>query len=123
GPVTSYFRTHFNFFGNPATARIKLRYAVDDGAVFYLNGAEFFRVRMPVGVITSSTLATAEPPIDPAIFEGPFDLALTNLKSGDNLVAVEVHQNAIASPDVVFGAELTASWPSVLLEPLPELRI
>ena len=35
---------------------------LDDGAVFYVNGAEAKRVRMAAGVVTNLTIATGQPP-------------------------------------------------------------
>jgi len=43
---------------NPASfTSLKLRYLIDDGAVFYLNGQEIYRYNMPTGTITSTTQA------------------------------------------------------------------
>ena len=50
GPTTYYFRKTFVFNGNPATTAFLFRSIVDDGAVFYLNGVEFFRQNMPPGL-------------------------------------------------------------------------
>jgi hypothetical protein len=41
-----------------------------------------------------------------ANFEGPYYVCVTNLTSGDNVLAVEVHQNSPTSSDMVFGLEL-----------------
>jgi hypothetical protein len=46
--------------------------------------------------------------VDNARYEGPFDLELTNLVSGTNILAVELHQSWEFSEDVVFAAELEA---------------
>ncbi|HSH17075.1 MAG TPA: immunoglobulin domain-containing protein, partial [Verrucomicrobiae bacterium] len=45
GPVY-YFRTWFVSPSDATTANLTLRYVVDDGAVFYLNGHELHRVRV-----------------------------------------------------------------------------
>src|SRR5206468_3124778 len=96
---------------NGATAGVCLRliHLVDDGAVFYLNGLEILRTGMPPGPIDGSTLASRE--VDSARYEGPFDIEVTNLVAGQNVLAVEVHQGSFASPDVVFGAELETIVP------------
>src|SRR5262245_33050679 len=49
GRTTYYFRTRFNFTGNPAGLTLRATAYVDDGAVFYLNGTELHRVRLPAG--------------------------------------------------------------------------
>ena len=46
--------------------------------------------------------------LEPHVVEGPFDLPARALRSGDNVLAVEVHQSTSASVDVVFGGELIA---------------
>ncbi len=57
--ITTYFRKSFNVV-NPANySSLDLSLICDDGAVVYLNGTEIYRQGMPVGAITSSTLATA----------------------------------------------------------------
>jgi hypothetical protein len=106
--VTDYFRTHFNFSGDPANAVLRLRHAIDDGAVFYLNGQEVHRNRVPEGQnYATFTTRAVETEI-----EGPFLLPTTALVAGDNVLAGEVHQNSGVSADVVFGAELVQAFPA-----------
>jgi hypothetical protein len=109
---TYYFRTHFNMPNSPAGFALVFSNYIDDGAVFYLNGAEIGRVRMEPAPapVTYLSLATACPPNGcDATFEAP-DLfriggdAMTNLVVGDNVLAAEVHQHDGASSDIVFGA-------------------
>jgi hypothetical protein len=88
---------------------LSLRDVVEDGAVYYLNGSEIFRNRMPLGPVafTTTTPSAAEPqPVS-----GPFILAITNLWPGGNVLAVEVHQNGLDSSDLEFAAELMANIP------------
>ena len=58
--VTYYFRTHFDIGSNPGATSLSFSNYVDDGAVFYLNGAEVYRLNMPAPptVISNATLAT-----------------------------------------------------------------
>jgi hypothetical protein len=108
--ITDYFRTHFNFTGDPATTRLQLRHAVDDGAIFYLNGQEIHRFyfEQGIGEITYTNLAGVNftPGDHENRWEGPFAIPSTALVQGDNVIAVEVHQNSPTSSDVVFGMEL-----------------
>lgn len=106
GPVTSYFRQTFQFAGDPAQAELFLDAAVDDGAVFYLNGVEIYRFNMLPGAVTHSTLASNG--IAHATFTGPRAVSAAALVRGLNVLAVEVHQNAVNDADLIFGAELTA---------------
>lgn len=102
--ATYFFRTHFNFTGNPAGARLWLRHIIDDGAVFYLNGAEIHRIGMSAG--PAAPLSLAARTVDNAVFEGPFDIPTQSLISGDNVLAVEVHQSSSSSSDVIMGVQL-----------------
>jgi len=43
-----------------------------------------------------------------ASYEGPFDLSIADLIVGENVLAVEVHQDDPGSSDIVFGLELEA---------------
>jgi hypothetical protein len=113
--ITDYFRSHFTFTGNPATARLRIRHVVDDAVALYLNGVEVYRFFLPAtGPIVWDTVAT--PSDHENKYEGPFDIPVTGLVAGDNVLAAEVHQNAATSSDVVFGLELlvgVASAPPV----------
>jgi hypothetical protein len=116
GPLTFYFRTSFVFDGNTNGLELRLRTVLDDGAVFYLNGAEACRVNMAEGAVDYSTLASTG--VGDAVYLGPFTLPTTNLVRGTNLLAVEVHQASAASSDVVFGAELVASYSATTNAPV-----
>lgn len=104
--VTTYFRKRFIFPGSVNGTVLRLRDVVDDGAVYYLNGQEVFRHRMPLGVVAYDTRAVSAP--EPTLIEGPFFLPVTNLFVGENVLAVEVHQQGAISADLVMAAELTA---------------
>src|SRR5262249_25469491 len=108
GRLTFYFRTHFNFTGSPAGASLKISTILDDGAVFYLNGQEIFRQNMAGGARSYATLAT--PGIGDATLTGPFIVPGNALLSGDNVMAVEVHQSSAASSDLVFGMTLETTY-------------
>jgi len=104
GPTTFYFRTRFTNTDNPTGAVLRLRPVIDDGAIFYLNGDEIFRLGMPAGAVSHGTFANRV--TGNAEFEGPFEVPATGLRQGENVLAVEVHQANADSSDVVFGAEL-----------------
>ncbi len=121
--ATYYFRTHFQF--NAATGgTLVLSNLVNDGAVFYLNGSEISRLRMPAApaTITNGTPALAEGEAmdlhpDVLTFTGS---ALTNLLVGDNVLAVEVHSHHPSHPAIRFGAALVYQPPA---DPGPVLQI
>jgi hypothetical protein len=108
GITTYYFRTHFVLnpvFTNATIGlKIKLATVIDDGAVFYLNGSEIFRLAMPEGPVNSSTLSSRL--VGDAVWEGTFTIPIDHLLTGTNLLAVEVHQTDPTSSDVVFGMTL-----------------
>lgn len=102
--TTFYFRTHFNLPANHGFNVIQLTHLIDDGAVFYLNGLQLFPYNMPGGPITSTTLAAGNI-LDPD-YVGPISIPLSNFLPGDNVLAVEVHQAAATSGDIIFGLTL-----------------
>ena len=106
GPTTYYFRTTFVYTGAPPVLSLNLRHIVDDGAIFYLNGAEVHRFNMPLSA--SSYTNNSSSFILNATLRPPVNIAVTNLVLGLNVLAVEVHQAANSGDDVVFGAELVA---------------
>lgn len=108
GRITFYFRTHFNLSGSPAGASLKISTVLDDGAIFYLNGQEIYRQGMPGGGVTYATPAT--PGVGDAPFTGPFIAPGNALVSGDNVLAVEVHQSSTTSSDIVFGMTLETTY-------------
>ncbi len=128
--ITYYFRTHFSFTNSLAGVALQFSAYVDDGAVFYLNGAQIYRLRMPAGPVANATLAAAYNPcpssngdVGDASCADEFTVAgtvMTNLLSGDNLLAVEVHNFNALSHAVTFGAGVSFAEPNA---PGPELAI
>jgi len=117
--ATYYFRTHFNFTNQPAGASLQFEGYVDDGAVFYLNGTELYRLRMLAApaVIGNSTLANGYPCSGDATCPDSFSLSgplvASNLLEGDNILAVEVHNYNAGSPDITFGLVANYTVPYV----------
>jgi exopolysaccharide biosynthesis protein len=117
--VTYYFRTHFIFTNSMSGVSLLFDARVDDGAIFYLNGAEVYRNNMPPAPapILNADLAIAYNCGGDASCSVPFNLAgstVTNLVSGDNVMAVEVHNYNVASPDITFGTALAFTEPYTL---------
>jgi hypothetical protein len=118
--ITYYFRKSFRFIPDPNASAIWLRYFIDDGAVFYLNGQEVRRVAVPTNQIYS-TLATRG---GDAFLEGPYEISRSVFAEGTNVFAVEVHQVTPVSDDSVFGLQLTESFDVQPLRPIrPPLEI
>lgn len=103
-PAT-YFRKTIKLDSTPTRSDIfLLNYQVDDGFVVYVNGKEAGRYNMPNGTITfdsfSSTYAGDEP------LTGTIELSSSLFKSGNNVIAVEIHNNSYTSSDQYWAAEL-----------------
>ncbi len=111
GETTYYFRTTFNLDASSDLNEVGAVIApfVDDGVIIYINGEEAFRIGMPNGDVTHDTFANRT--VTNAEFEGPFDLDLSLLKNGENVIAAEVHQTNANSSDIVFGLFVGISRP------------
>jgi hypothetical protein len=114
GPITIYFRTRFVYGGALPQATLRLQQLIDDGFVLYLNGMEIHRTGTGSGQ-THSTLANRV--VGDAGYEGPFDVLVTNLVGGENILAAELHQADQFSSDAVFGLHLTAD--KISSQPVP----
>jgi hypothetical protein len=124
-----YFRRTFYVTNVAEVIALIFANLIDDGAVFYLNGSEIQRVRIPAGNVIYTTSANATPPGGDATAFQAFTITgstLTNLVNGTNLLAVRVHQQGVASDDVVFGCALalaTDTNPVVQLKRGPYLQV
>jgi len=119
--LTFYFRTQFFFDGETNGLLLGLRFIVDDGAAFYLNGTEVLRVNLPATNITYNTLATVN--VGTPGFTGPILIPAGGLRPGLNTLAVEVHQAIPSSSDFDFGSEVltwTQLTPALPFRPSPE---
>ena len=123
--VTYYFRTHFTLTNVVPGGLLSFAGHIDDGAVFYINGAEIYRLRMPTN-LDASTLATNFPCAGDATTNclDTFTIAmdsLTNLVAGDNVLAVEVHNYNVQSSDITFGLSLQRIEPVAQTNSLPTI--
>lgn len=109
GPRSYYFRSHFHFPGNPAATTLLLRLLVDDGAAVYLNGSGLVRVNL------ATAAGDATPALVPRraapVFQ-EFAVPAGALQTGDNLLAVELHQAAAlpAYPAAIVASAPVAYW-------------
>lgn len=106
-PKTHYLRAKFPWNADPSGVLFVATNYLSDGAVFYLNGAEVKRVRMPEGEIGAETPATGGPVV--AGEAGLWALPTGPLVEGENVLAVEVHQDSGTPSELVFGLSLTAT--------------
>ena len=117
GPTTYYFRNHFQWTNDPANVAFIVTNYLSDGAVYYLNGSEVRRVRMPAGAIAYSTAAAATN--SPVGHPDVFGVDGAALQDGDNIMEVETHQALGSSADMVFGLSLLAAvhYPVLVVSP------
>jgi glucose/arabinose dehydrogenase/mono/diheme cytochrome c family protein len=123
GRLTYYFRTTFVHTGGVPGVSLVFSNLIDDGAVFYLNGREILRQSMPAAPapITYTNLASDHEAtaFDVVTLSGP--VVATNLVTGTNVLAVEVHQTTAGSSDIVFGTAVSALISDT--NPPPTLRM
>ena len=109
--ITFYFRKAIQVANPSQFVALRMRLLRDDAGVVYVNGGEVFRSpNLPAfpAVINYLTLATAtsENTIDQAT------LSASSLVAGNNVLAVEVHQQSATSSDVSFDLELIGNLAS-----------
>ena len=102
---TYYFRKTFTLSDAPKTTDdFELNFNVDDGWIIYINGVEAERHNMPSGYVGydsySSTYADGQYDNGTATFKSSL------FKKGQNVIAVEVHNNNSTSSDIFWSAEL-----------------
>ena len=109
---TTYFRKTIKLDSTPTRSDVfMLNFQIDDGFIVYINGKEAARFQMSSGNASfdsySSTYAGDEP------LTGTIELSSSLFKSGDNVIAVEIHNNKAESRDIFWAAELFTTMGSV----------
>lgn len=108
---TAYFRKEFHIENPNAITYLAAILKYDNGAVVYLNGHEIERINLPASDIYYSTWASDHTCGYKAV---SFDAEkLSYLKSGGNVIAVELHQNSSDSSDLIFDLRLIHPDPIV----------
>ncbi|MCW3117850.1 MAG: hypothetical protein JWM28_1932 [Chitinophagaceae bacterium] len=103
--ITTYFRKTIAITNPSSFSSFTLNIKRDDGAVVYINGIERLRTNMPAGTISYTTLASAAATDDGATARTT-SISPSSFVSGNNTIAVEMHQNVITSSDLSFDLEL-----------------
>jgi Calcineurin-like phosphoesterase len=101
--ITTYFRKHFTLT-NPIPGYLSLNLSLicDDGAVVYLNGTQIYSQNMPA-VFTNTTVASTSIANAAERTWTNVTLNFANLLVvGDNVIAVEIHQDASNSSDIAM---------------------
>lgn len=93
----AYFRKSFKLPANAGTSGLNFTMGCDDGCIAYLNGVEIGRIRIRTNVVGLYDAQSWHG--EPA---ETFAIPAKHLKSGINMLAVEVHQADPRSSDMVF---------------------
>ena len=119
--ITTLFRLKFNVADPASVTALLCQVLRDDGVVVWLNGVQAARDNLPEGEVTFTTLASsAIGGVDETTyFDFRPDPAL--LKTGENTLAVEVHQNAGSSSDLSFDLALMGTVLPVNQAPTVEI--
>jgi hypothetical protein len=112
--ITYYFRKKVNISDPTGISSLTINLLLDDGVVVYLNGNEIMRYNMPDGTITGSTFASSAIANENVYYT--FNLVDFGLVAGNNVIAVELHQNSITSSDLGFDMSVTATKTTGMVE-------
>jgi hypothetical protein len=105
GYLTVYTRKTFNVADASAVKLLKMVINYDDGFVAYLNGSEIVRKSMPPGAVTKDTGGLDHEGITPETVYLSCD-ALIDLKTGENVLAIEGHNSNTDSSDFTLNVTL-----------------
>ncbi len=114
--ATTYFRTTFNVEDVSKISSTGLITAgIDDSAIIYLNGTEIARVNLPEGqeipysaYVEDFGLNDSNESTNKTVQLGQEQMSL--IKEGENVLAVEVHQDRPSSSDVFLDLELKSIY-------------
>jgi hypothetical protein len=101
--ITTYFRRPVKIINISACNSIRINAYIEGGAVIYINGAEVASVNIK-DKPTYSTLASAAEKNGNTL--STFDIPAKAFVSGNNIIAVEIHQPAVNNSDLGFDLEL-----------------
>ncbi|MFO1457880.1 MAG: metallophosphoesterase [Verrucomicrobiota bacterium] len=111
--ITTYFRKTFSVADASLFSNLALRVLRDDGVIIHLNGTEIYRNNMPAGTVTGATLAsTGISGLEESTAFLSATLGTGTLVSGNNVLAVEIHQSSGTSSDISFDLELVGITPA-----------
>ena len=103
--LTAYVRHTFNVSNPSAFDNLDLSLTYDDGAVVYLNGTEVWRQNMPGGTITYNTFSSTTSSENAQATQN----IASSLVTGNNVIAVEIHQRSSSSSDISFDFRLVGN--------------
>ena len=119
-----YFRKKFSVGSVGAISSLRLRAKYDDALVIYLNGQEVARRNMVQNPNPGEGAYYGSPPVGSVPDSLDVTLGTTGLVSGENVIAVELHQGGSQSSDAYFDLKLEAvSQAGIALTRYPYLQL
>ena len=106
--ITTYFRRAVYIPDPSLVLSLTARLVRDDGAVVYFNNTEVWRDNLPPGAVAFGTLASTALSGSSQTQFITTAISPSVLVSGTNLIAVEIHQDSVMTPDARFDFELVA---------------
>lgn len=103
--TTTYFRKAFTVADTAQFNGYSLGLKRDDGAVVFLNGKEIFRSNMSSGTISYSSKALTDASDDGNEIQYKA-LSVKQIRKGENVLAVEIHQHSANNTDLSFDLQL-----------------
>ena len=105
---TSYYLRHaFQLPSGATYADASVSLLRDDGAIVYVNGVEVIRSNMPAGPVDASTSASSGIAGAEETAYAQHAVPVSALRSGTNVITVEVHQAGATSSDLSFDLGLS----------------
>ncbi|MDB4618075.1 CotH kinase family protein [Akkermansiaceae bacterium] len=110
--ITTYFRKKFTVTDVIALEELEMEIQYDDGALVYLNGALQGRFNMPNDTVGFDAVASSGQVGAEETAWIPLTLNPADLVEGENVIAIELHQESSTSSDLSFDFSLTARKPA-----------
>ncbi|MCR4603542.1 MAG: lamin tail domain-containing protein [Prevotella sp.] len=105
-PYTTYFRRHFTIDDLSHVRSVKIQLRREDGAAVYINGKRVINSNLPVDGVNYKTKANVTMYDTAGRCYLVYDISVADLREGDNIMAVEVHQKSSTSSDLSFDLQL-----------------
>ena len=101
--ITTYFRKTVSITNPSSFTSILGNVKRDDGIAIYINGTEVYRNNLAAGAAYNllATLAS-----DDGATAQSFSFSPSAFINGNNVIAVEIHQNSVTSTDISFDLQL-----------------
>lgn len=112
--TTLYFRRAFQVTDPTKYLALKIRLRREGGAAVYLNGEEVVRDKLVTGAMFTTSSEETENLSRVASYV--FVIDPSTLREGQNVIAVEVHQETPGSPDMAFDLELSGQLKDHIIE-------